>query len=418
MNKKITISLSIIFALIVLIFIFWRGSLEIKINKEADIKIGFKNYKNISVIKKNFFAKKYKVIISRKGYLDYEKEISVKPWKNQTLEVDLMFNPVISLISKEKVSYPFYFEDNLYSLSSDRKSLLIMNNKGEIKNKINTGLSYIFSFILSPDGKMAILFVNDYEKPENRGMSYFEDGAETTWLLGLENRELRKLPNNMKTTRWFNENNFIYNYFDTQKKESYLIKYDVQNNTTDMFFNLPEHLKEAFFVISPDGKKIALYNDPVELNPIIYILTLNSNRLEPISENNPNYGAIWSNDSKSILYTTGSYPDTGPSLNVLNLNDNKKLNTELQTTSAPIYKALFSSENNFIYAFAPDEVPRNYLSNQNQETDNFWRINIKTGERLKVKSLDLNVIKPYISNDGKYIYFLSQNNIYKMQIEE
>lgn len=418
-KKAIIISLSIIIGFIALIFVLWRGGLEITINKEADVKIGTKNYENVSEIKKSLFAKKYKITIGRDNYVTHEAEIAIKPWRKEKLNIELALIPEVTQISEETVSYPEYINGFIYCLNIDRKTILKINPKNKEVEKIDTGLTYVYSTKWSPDGKKAILFVNDYEKPENRGMSYLDDGAETNWYFNLETKELKKLSDFIISLRWVDNENVIYTYYDSSAKRSSLNKSKADGSNQQKMFFLPVDMdSDMFMQVSPGGKKIAMYHDPVYGESDIFIKSLLDDSLVKITNNKISYGPIWSYGSEKILYTIGSYPDTLPSLHIINADGSGNKNLNIKTISAPIYKAVFSPDDRFVYAAVPKELPKNYLSKEEKTSDSFYRIDHETGEKVLLAETEYSIQKMMLSEDEKYIYFISDGFLYSIKIKE
>lgn len=93
MQKKIIISIIILFLLIMSLMLFYSfgmSSLVIKTNpNNVDIKINDKEYRHVNVFAKKLYRGNYEIKVSKKDYESHEKEIFIKPRTKINLEINL-----------------------------------------------------------------------------------------------------------------------------------------------------------------------------------------------------------------------------------------------------------------------------------------------------------------------------------------
>lgn len=414
--KKIILILVCIGIFVSLFFLINRGVLEINLSVSADIKIDKSIYRNRQVLKKNLLPKKYKITISKNSYIDYEIEVDIKRWEKKRLNIELSLVPKITKISDDEISYPYYKNGQVLALAKNRSSIYKINLSTNKKEEINTGLNFISGIRWSPDAKKAILTVTEFEKPENKGMSEEEEGAITNWYFNIETKELKQLPLSADFFAWMPDSKkIIYFYFDSGNY--YLNISEPNGNNPQKITTNINNLYEPFIVPSSNSKKIAIYSTPL-LNGSddIYVVNIENKEVKKITDGYET-GAVWSPDANKILYT---YLESSnrPFLWTISADGSNKKDLGLVTTSAPIYKAIFSSDNKYIYAAVPKKIPQNFFSTETKTEDELWKIDLENNIKIKLADTDLDIEKMMFSEDGKVIYFISNTNLYSAKIKE
>jgi len=155
-------------------------------------------------------------------------------------------------------------------------------------------------------------------------------------------------------------------------------------------------IREMFPNWSPDGKYISYVSDATGEYEIYLLENKEDAKAKQLTFNSKSwkYDPIWSPDSKYIVYF-----DRTLKLKYLNVA------TGAEKNIADAY-----SDEIRDYSFSPDSKWVIYTNNSENSNSSVWVYNLATGQNHKVTSDTFNDFSPVFSNDGNYIFFLSNRD--------
>jgi len=155
-------------------------------------------------------------------------------------------------------------------------------------------------------------------------------------------------------------------------------------------------VREIYPATSPDGKWITYITD-VSGEYELYLKERNGNaKPVQLTENSSawKYQPIWSPDSKFLVYS-----DRTLDLKILNVKTQKER-----------VIAHANTEELRHYRFSPDSKWVTYTRNSDNNQKAVWVYNVENGNNQQLTSDKYNDMSPVFSNDGNYIFFLSNRD--------
>lgn len=370
---------------------------------------------------KNIIPGEYDVKISKHGYWDWQKKLSIKPGESTYIEDITLFkqdSPLILINGEYKYQKISKNKEYISAFTNDKYEIINLNN-GAIKTfPIDASTSPIQVFNNSEikwslDNKK--ILISDIILDAKTGE--------------IANNLKKEIGDNIKNIKWAGSNNSILylnennlNKYNLASKRSEII---AKNDAIDDFYSLNEiiyiikrnHLSANLIKINPEEKKennmlnlpISVYsflehkNDYLNIydknHEILYIIDASSD-FKPLQETLGNIKLTdWINNEK-LLYANKH------EIWVYDLNSRK--NTLLTRISQEIKGVIWHPNNNYAIYNTPNSI-------YSIELDNREKYNI-------IKLITLDTIQNIeLDKNGDNIYFYSkinaQEGIYKLSIQ-
>ncbi len=287
---------------------------------------------------------------------------------------------------------PTWFGDNIFYASDQDLTLNIYSYN--VSTKETKQLTEFTDFdVMWPSG--------------SNGQLVFEKGG-FLYKMDLESGETTKISinihfDNPNTLAYFKEvkkDINTYNISPTGKRALFDARGDIftvpaKDGITENLTQT-QGIRERAPVWSPDGKNIAYISDATgeyefyllenKKNAIPKQLTFNSSAWK--------YEAVWSPNSKYLLYS-----DRTMQL--------KLINVELGTETVIDNATMSEIED---YSFAPNSEWLTYSNQSENDNSAIWVYNIADNKKSQVTNDNFSDTEPVFSNDGNYIFFLSDRD--------
>ena len=370
---------------------------------------------------KNLSLGEYNVKISKQGYWDWQKKLSIKSGESTYIEDVTLFkqdSPLILINGEYRYQNISKNKEHIIAFANDKYGIINLNNDDAIKTfSINASSSPIqilnnFEIQWSLDNKK--ILINNIILDAKTGE--------------IKNNLKKEIGDNIKNIKWAEDSNSILyldennlNKYNLASKRSEVI---IKNDTINDFYYLNEaiyiikknHLSANLIKIKPKEKKennilnlplsdysFLAHNNYLNIydknHEIFYIIDPNSS-FRPIRETLGNVKLIDWIDNEKLLYANKH------EIWVYDLNSRK--NTLLTRISQEIKGVIWHPNNNYAIYNTPNSI-------YSIELDNREKYNI-------IKLITLDTIQNIeLDKNGDNLYFYSkinsQEGIYKLSIQ-
>jgi hypothetical protein len=267
-----------------------------------------------------------------------------------------------------------------------------------------TGLPGLTNVTWSPDG--------------TRVISMFSRGTDQTQFFYYNYTTGIGLPlkNNLDTVVWQNDNKIFYKYYNPGTKERSLNVSDPDGTNWSKIADLP--YKDVSIAPIPKTGLVSFWNKPnsnVETNfQTASILTPTP---KTIFRGRTGADYRWSLDGNKALVSHTT--DTGGiALAVINSQGGEYKNLEAPTV---VSKTIWSKDNKTVYFALPGSVPAgsvmpdDYLNGKFNTTDTFWRVDVTTGKKDRIVSLDkingqFDATDLFLNTDESMLFFINRSD--------
>ena len=322
-------------------------------------------------------------------------------------------------ISEEKTLFPTLDkagERILYFNNENDPAFYQFNIKTEKESKISQSIDSPNGVIWSPLLNQAILKVI-YDKYifEKYGSVFespdAEDGSLTFWLYDLNKNTAKQLDSRIQNVAWSPDGKkIVYHFVDWDEDLDFIALANPDGSSWQKIKDIDSgegidlgFLTQEIIYYSPLLTEIGGTN--------IYKVNLTTKETTTlIDDNSAASSLVITPNREKIIYAHYQEEEQKYILGTMNLdsNDKQTLNVEID-----INRTIVLPDNPFIItAIAQEKTP---------DYDNFYKVNIETGEReLLFKSTNkehYSAENLMISEDGKTLYFTSDDYLYKMNLE-
>ncbi len=387
----------------------------------------------------------YTVKIEKSGYVSYEKEVTITRLKTETVQLELKLIPSPEQIFSEKIQ-DFYLVSGdtivlgnggktLYKLGEQILQSVIKGRQTEEENTIEDETSPLLTktaitpdtlanvqdIIWHPSESLAIFKIKQ-DKSKLAATPFANsdvaNGKIMTWLYDFKRYDLVSQESHfwgadIGDIVWSPDGENVYYYYAPAGGEKTLISASKGNQSLERLLNLKdESIENPRLAISPDGKYLTLVprSKQYETN-YVYLLEILTKKLTKIVETGNNLGAKFAPDSEKILYATYSKNEVEPiEYSILSVIDIEGKNKKKLDARAFLDRATFNSTSGSVIVA---------VSAGKDKTDNFYKIDVETGEKNEYVYKSSSIIKPekvLFSADDDYAYFVITDYLYKMEL--
>lgn len=426
-RKKIIAILVAVLLLVILgggAYYFITANREIPVNitlSQAGVTlfVDGKQYDNIASPHKVMLKKGAHTITARKdGFADLQKTLTISATQNS---LDLSFTltgyQTIEKIYAQEVFFPAFSKDlnSLFYLTKGDKAYslkqLSLDNQKEdsLLENITAGISKVS---WSPTFRQVDLKVLNSDQSTDLSLPYLEkygSGTKVNWVVNLERKDLvsitaKDLHPSIKNITFNPDGNKIaYLFQNDTAKELAIANIDGTNFETLVQFKTIDFEPDVAW--SPDGRKLAIFanmengmqSNAKEVN--IYIYDFETRNVSKITEDGTSTGAVFSPDSKKLIYQSGR----NLWLYDLESKDNATAALDLKLQGDLLTCSWVDGEN-FVALSSEDGSLQKVKTSGIKESINYQKVSLPSG----IKSVIYGNQKVYlINNDGIYQLLLN-----------
>ena len=316
----------------------------------------------------------------------------------------------LSVVSEEAVLSPVLIKDNSALKYYSKENGFIYQIEFDGSNKIALSEKELF-------GLTDVSWSPSQDKVIN---NFYADGRNSFFYYNHTERSGYSLKNNLDTVVWQNNEKILYKHYE------------------------PSSQKRSLNIANPDGSDwIELTNldspkikiAPVPMTGLISFWNQGNGFEETLLQTIPALGG-----DKKILFS-GSFgtdylwsPD-GNQILISHLTERESSNIQLAITNAKggeyknlniptiVSKCAWSTTENVIYYALPGMIPENtvmpndYFAGQFKTADTFWKVDIKTGEAIRLINLDefkefssIDAIDLFLNEDESMLFFTNRTD--------
>ena len=328
----------------------------------------------------------HEIKITKDDYITYDKQVSVNIGANKTLNISLRLEPVPQKAVDSQAGFSSLTQDqvSIYYLSNGNTMYAIDNIAAQ---KLTTQaispdfFSQVQNIIWAPNHEIAVV--------KEKDQTFLYDFSR----YDLIHQELTPYENGIKDLVWSSDSQNIMYYYAPASGETTLVKASKTNTNQEIIYNFKDtKIRNPEIDWSPDAKSVLL----VSQNKL-YVLDLYTKKLTTLPIEKV-VSAKFTPDNQ-ILYLTNdsSYICDIAGANIQNLNIQTKIN-----------QIAFFDANTIIYSQTVNNQPQIYLYDRNTNTKTQLSYNEK---------YTINPINFIMTPDKKYLYFESNNYIYRVAVD-
>ncbi len=339
------------------------------------------------------------------------KSISTEILSKKTIQNDFS----IIALSDEPVLAPVLINNDLnikYYAKNDGKVYKIDlegKNKQILSDKVLIGLSDVF---WSPDKTKVI---TKFKNIEGQSQFYFYDYATSSSAA---------LNRNIDTVVWRNNTKIIYKHFDPKTRKGSLNISDPDGKNWTKLADA--QIKYLSIAPVPMSGFISFWNKPdANMETTLSSVSVLEGEIQTLFKGTFGTDYLWSNNGNYIL--ASSLDKRGGAKINLSLLNNKGENNKEMRIPTMAYKCVWSKDNQTIYYALPSGIsdnfvmPNDYMDGKINTTDTFWKVNIATGEKSRIISLDkiknqFDAINLFLNSDESVLFFINRldGKLYKI----
>jgi hypothetical protein len=220
----------------------------------------------------------------------------------------------------------------------------------------------------------------------------------------------------MNSIIWQNNNKIIYKYPDKKEIEQTLNIADPDGSNWKKIITLP--IRDARIAIIPKTGLVSFWDKPDSLTQAtIFSVPAFGEETKVITKGKFGADYLWSADGNFLLES--SVETTGATK--LQLSIMNSIGGEYKTLGIPtlVSKCAWSKNNTIIYYALPSSIPagatmpNDYNDAKFNTSDTFWKVNITTGEKTRLVSLDkidqaYDATELFLSQDESSLFFVNR----------
>lgn len=321
------------------------------------------------------------VLVVYNFFLKEKEEISTEPsttpttsptTPSQTTQDSL--HSRIKIISQEPVLEPAIDNQKVKYYLKSNGNVFESNFDGSESNRISSSiLPGISKTIWSPNKNKVIIILE-------------ENGLLKKYLYDFQTEKLTSLDQSTRYIVWSPiEDKIVYQYYDSQTEDNNI---SIANPDGSQWTNVLQTRMKNLIIEWPSPNKISLRTKPSGLaQSVIYTIDLITNNLQKILKETYGLTALWSPLGDKLLFSETN--DQGKNLKLKIADFNKQTIGELDFVTLP-EKCAWSQDNRTIFCAIPKNVsdsavlPDDYYKGLVSFADDFWRINLDTGEATRI----------------------------------
>jgi hypothetical protein len=299
-------------------------------------------------------------------------------------------------IDGQKIKYYSAANGNVFKSNFDGSGLM------RISSNILPGLLKV---LWSPDKSKVIAIFKDGEQVKK----YFYDYQTQRSVL---------LNQNIRYLAWSPaENKIVYQYYDPQTEDNNI---SIANPDGTQWTNILKTRMKNLIVEWPSLEQVSLRTRPSGLaQSVVYTIDLATNNFQKVINETYGLTILWSPLGNKILYSETSSEGKNLKLKIADLA--KQTIKELNFVTLP-EKCVWSKDNRTLFCAIPKTIPTtailpdDYYKGLISFTDDFWRINLDTGEKIQLFETTSETESAYdakellLSPQENYLLFVNQKD--------
>lgn len=277
-----------------------------------------------------------------------------------------------------------------------------------------SGLTRISSNILT--GLLKILWSPDKDKV----IAVFEDkGQIKKYFYDYQTQKSTLLNKNIRYLTWStNENKIAYQYYDSQTEDNNI---SIANPDGSQWKNILTTRMKNLIVEWPSPDQLAIRTKPSGLaQSIVYTINLVTGDFQKVLNQTFGLTVLWSPLGDKLLFSETDSQGKNLKLKIADLG--QQTIKELNFVTLP-EKCVWSQDNRTLFCAVPKNIPvtavlpDDYYKGLTPFDDEFWRINLDLGEKIRIFSplsqeATYDVKKLFISPQEDYLFFINnQDNL-------
>lgn len=263
------------------------------------------------------------------------------------------------------------------------------------------------------DGQLFVRLIKGYE---DENIPEYAVYPEETYLVDIEKKEIKKIPNLVSGISWFNKN--LSSYFTTEeisgegksinisKNNDYLDKKETISSSAAN--DLAEWIDENTLITSNSLDEFSPGNLYIE------IVDLKTKEAKRITSSGNSAGASLSPDKKRFTYIELNPKTMVPAIFLGTIGSKKAINLKINNyTSA----ATWSADSKYLYIASPDEFKKDSSGQFTSAKNKIWRVDSETGKKKLVFDPERNkninnffITNIQIDKKSKRIYLIADNS--------
>lgn len=305
--------------------------------------------------------------------------------------------PVISpIISADGKKIKYYTRDNGNVFESG------FNGAG-LTRISNTVLPDILKILWSPDKNKVISIFKDAQTGVRKYYYNYQTGAS------------KPLHKSVQFVSWKpNSEKIVYQFIDENSNSNYLNIAEPDGSNWKNIF--PTRLKDLI-IEWPKNDLVSFRSKPSGLSPTIFFsLNPDSGKLTNLLPNFYGLSVLWSPNGEKNIYSKTDENGTNLRLEMSEKEGSETKNVGISTFAE---KCVWSEDNRTIFCAVPAVLPSNavlpddYYKNILNISDDFWQLNLDTGEKTKIdlgedKSIDASDL--LLSPQEDYLFFVNKKD--------
>ena len=330
------------------------------------------------------------------GQTQEDGEIIPSPEKKvKVISTERVLSPIISQ-DENKVTYYSQYNGSVWESSFDGSNLTRISSKN---------LENLVDIIWSPDkNKVVSIFQNEQENI-------------TKSIYDYKTGEIYPLDSNIKNIVWSpDSNNIGYQYLNEQIGQNSISIANSHGQSWQNIFNL--RMNDINLNWSSSG--ISFFQKPSGLaKSSLFLLNPASRQLTKVLSEIYGLSVKWSPQGDKLIFSKTS--QKGENLNLYSVSKNgvNEINLDLPSF---IEKCAWSKDNRTIFCAIPKELssasvlPDDYYKGAFTSIDEFWKINLETGEKARLlepwerSDEEYDAIKLFLSPLEDYLFFVNKKN--------
>ncbi len=254
--------------------------------------------------------------------------------------------------------------------------------------------------------------------PQNdKVISFVSDGLSTKkYSYNYSNQTAIRLNDNILWLDWAPQQDKIaYHYYDSATETNNISLADADGSNWENILNI--RMKDLI-IKWPTQDRISIQTKPSGLaQSITYFVEISTGELQKIIDRTYGLTTLWSPLGNKVLFSETNEQGKDLKLKIADLD--RQTISELNFATLP-EKCVWSQDNRHIFCAIPEEIPSaniipdDYYQGTLSFSDNFWQINLATGEAQKILDITSQNEVSYdannliLSEQEDYLLFINQ----------
>jgi len=312
----------------------------------------------------------------------------------------------LSAISEEPVMSPFTDGRKVKYYSVSNGNVFESSLDGSGLNRISSvALTDLIKVIWSANGNKVVAIFD-------------ENGQAKKYLYDYNTKISTALNDNIKWLAWSpQENRYAYQYYNPVTEDNSISIAQADNLE---WTNIFQTRMKDLIIEWPSSGKVSIRTKPSGLaQSVVYTIDLATSDFQKIIAETYGLTLLWSPLGDKILYSETT--DRGKNLKLKIADLETSAVSELDLVTLP-EKCVWSQDNRTVFCAVPKSIPvaatlpDDYYKRAISFSDDFWRINIDTGEAIKIYETQGTEANAYNAKDlllpplEDYLLFINQKN--------